>query len=257
MRQYLTEAGVRGHSSSVFVHHQSDCREQEEASQRRRRTVGTSSTRVSVLFSRPLVSQGTQTSHLRLCTNSCVFSPFLPYTTWSITCPRSTLQRNLEDESYFQTCFQRAQKTLSQYFFLFRFRIVLIWVFYVAILFEMFLHTSIFFQDRENRQNMIYPGHNIRKHPEAESWWHWVNQSRRLPGVSSLHPPRVCGEELQATCPYYFGTTKVQCQDLSWPHSATLTWHLCCKANNSQSHHRKMPLRKRLKGWLLKARCSS
>lgn len=28
--------------------------------------------------------------------------------------------------------------------------------------------------------------------------------------------------ELEVTCPYYFGATKDQCQDPSWPHSACL-----------------------------------
>lgn len=54
----------------------------------------------------------------------------------------------------------------------------------------------------------------------------------------SLHPalPGVLGTnddlELEVTCPYYFETTKDQCQDLSWPRALCHSIrHLCYKAN--------------------------
>lgn len=75
---------------------------------------------------------------------------------------------------------------------------------------------------------MIYPGHNIRKHPEAESWWHWAEPKQAAAACLITPPTQGVGKSWRRLVLTTLGPQKSSARIFPGSHSAT--WHGICAA---------------------------
>lgn len=132
--------------------------------------------------------------------NSCFSFPFLS-TLFEAAHPCVTLQRFLD-------MFSESIENCKLFLFCSDLRVVLIWVFYVESVSNVSRH-------------IYFLPHQTTSWGWSSSWvmvtvGHAVSLHLLTQGVleASVNP------KLEVTCPYYFGATKDQCQDLPWPHRA-------------------------------------